>query len=68
MLGNMACAEIWNCISWHTILNSKCIKDLDARAETIKYLEENAGRILFHLTFTGIFNDMSAIEGKQNQK
>ena len=41
----------------YTEINSKCIKDLNVRPETIKLLEENVGRTLYEINQSKILYD-----------
>ena len=46
-------------LTLHTKLNSKGIKDLNVRPDTIKFLEENIGRTLFEINSSNMFFNLS---------
>ena len=54
----------------HIRINSKCIKDINIRLETIKILEENIGNKISDIVHSNIFSDISpqARETKEKTK
>ena len=52
----------------YTKNNSKWIKDVNSRLETMKFLEENLGSNLINIGHRDIFGDLTPRQGKHKQK
>ena len=52
----------------HTKINSKWIKDLNVRPESIKILDENIGSIILDIAHSNILSDISSQSRKTKEK
>ena len=60
--------KLENFLTPYTEINSKFIKDLNVRPDTIKLLEENIGRTLFDINHSKILFDPPHREMEIKQK
>ena len=67
---HMESMKLEHTLTQSTKINSKWLKDLNARQDTIKHLEENIGKTLSEINLTNIFSSQSKatkIKAKTNQ-